>query len=105
MATLDLNKLMNDIAYAAAVAIMYDEVEDGGSCNFDTPMVELKLTKKEREAVAEFLTPVGERGYKNWYFVEVSLCGQGNRRTKMAEAAAQTLAEAGYNASVYYQLD
>lgn len=105
MATLDLNKLMNDILNANNAAYMYDEVEDGGSCNFDTPMVELKLTKKEREAVAEFLTPVGERGYKNWYFVEVSLCGQGNRRTKMAEVAAKTLAEAGYNASVYYQLD
>lgn len=105
MATLDLNKLMNDIAYAAAVAIMYDEVEDGGSCNFDTPIVELTLTKKERVAVAEFLTPIGTRGYKNCYFVEVPLYGQGNRRTRMAEAAAEALRKEGYKASVYYQLD
>jgi hypothetical protein len=105
MATLDLNNLTIDILNANNAAFMYSEVEDGGSCNFDTPMVELKLTKKERAAVADFLTPIGMRGYKNCYFVEVPLYGQGNRRTRMAEAAAEALRKEGYKASVYYQLD
>lgn len=105
MTTAELNKLINDITNANNEAQMYDDVKDGGSCNFDSPIINIKLTRKERETLEMFLTPVGEKGYKNCYFVEIDLCGQGARRTKMAEVASQSLRNAGYNASVYYQLD
>lgn len=105
MATLDLNKLMNDILNANNAAFMYSEVEDGGSCNFDTPIVKIKLSRKEKESMKDLLIPVDERGYRGWYFVDITLMGQGNRRTTMAEAAAKYLQAEGYEASVYYQLD
>ena len=104
MAT-DLNKLMNDILNANNEPFMYSEVEDGGSCNFDTPMMKIKLSRKEREQMKDFLTPVDMRGYRDHYFVEIPLKGQANRRTVMAEAAARFLKAEGYEASVYYQLD
>lgn len=101
----DINKLINDITNANNAASMYDEVEDGGSCNFDSPIINIKLTRKERESLKDFLMPVGLKGYKDWYFVMIVIWGQGNRRTAMAEAAAKYMKDAGYNASVYYEMD
>lgn len=105
MATLDINRLIEDLANAACVAFMFDDAEDGGSCNFDTPMMKIKLSRKEKEQMKDFLTPVGEKGYRDCYFVEIPLRGQANRRTVMAEAATRFLKSVGYEASVYYQLD
>ena len=105
MSTLDLNKLIQDLANATCVAFMFDDAEDNGSCNFDTPMMKIKLSRKEKEQMKDFLTPVDMRGYRDHYFVEIPLKGQANRRTTMAEAAARFLKAEGYEASVYYQLD
>ena len=105
MATLDLNKLTNDILNANNAACMFSEVEDWGTCNFDTPIMKIKLSRKEREAMKDLLQPVGERAYKDYYYVEVSLWGQGDRRTAMAEAAARHLKAEGYEASVRYMVD
>lgn len=101
----DINKLLADITNANNEAFSYRGVEDDGSCNFDTPYIQIKLTRKERESLSDFLTPVGERAYKDCYYVEVDLYGQGNRRTTMARAAARSLKSAGYEASVRYMVD
>ncbi len=45
------------------------------------------------------------RMWKGWYFVNIELHGQGNRRTAMAEAAAKSLKASGLQAGVYYQMD
>ena len=104
MAT-DINKILADITNANNEAFGYRDVEDGGSCNFDTPFIQIKLTRKERAELSDFLTPIGERAYKDCYYVEVDLYGQGNRRTTMARAAARSLKSAGYEASVRYLVD
>lgn len=105
MTTVELNKLVNDIATANNAAFEYSEISDGGTCNFDTPIMKIKLSRKEREALKDFLTPIGGRYYKDWYYVEVCLFGQGDRRTRMAEAAAEVLENLGYTACVSYQMD
>lgn len=104
MAT-DINKLISDIAIANNQASMFDDVEDKGACNFDAPIINLKLSASEKAQLKEFLTPVNERGYKDWYFVEVDLKGQAYRRTKMSIEASEALKEAGYKSRVYYELD
>ena len=104
MAT-DLNKLMNDILNANNEAFMFSEVNDGGASNFDAPIVKIKLSKEEKEYMCDFLQPIGERGYRDCYYVDVTLLGQGNRRTTMARAAARYLKAAGYEASVRNMVD
>jgi hypothetical protein len=39
------------------------------------------------------------------FIVSVPFGGQGNRRTRQAEAMAKSMRDAGYEASVWYQMD
>lgn len=77
--------------------------EDGGSCNFDTPVLSLKATKTQLQGLP--LTKITYGLWKGDWFVDLPLYGMGNRRTRMAEAIAHSLRESGFDASVYYQLD
>lgn len=45
------------------------------------------------------------RLWRGYYMVDIPLSGQGNRRTRMAEAACNSLRAAGYNATMFYQCD
>lgn len=40
-----------------------------------------------------------------YYIFSIPFGGQGNARTRQAEAMAQVMKAAGYDASVYYQID
>jgi hypothetical protein len=44
-------------------------------------------------------------GGRRWFFVNVPLHGQADRRSPMAEAACRRLKEAGLHAAMYYQMD
>lgn len=88
-------------------------LEDGGSCNFDAPAVLLKCSRRKWETFNELLDEsIGyywrkecdQRGY-HWYVLNVRTYGQGELRTRMAEAATQFLNGAGYTARTYYQVD
>lgn len=84
-------------------SMQFAESEDGGSCNFDTPVLSLKATKRQLQGL-----PLSKIDYGLWkgnWFVDLPLYGQGNRRTMMAQTIAKSLRESGFNASVYYQLD
>lgn len=104
---MDYNKLEHDICNAEISARDFAAVDDGGTCNFDTPIVNLgKGVNKKKLAEMDWrIEPVSERGNGGWYFVFIDLRGQANRRTKMAEAAAKSLQESGWEASVWYQMD
>ena len=99
-------------AKAAALAADLGEglENDGGTCNFDTPIIVLKgwgLTKVKKAAKRAGLTvsQVAGRYCAGNYFVHVPVHGQAMRRTKMAVAATKSLEAAGYEARMWYQAD
>ena len=93
-------------AYSCAQKV---SIEDGGTCNFDTP--QLILTGWRESEIKEAFDAAGLRCYiqksGKSYVVDVIGCtnGQGDLRTEMAEAARESLKADGYEAYVYYQMD
>lgn len=88
------------------------DIEDGGTCNFDTPQVEVtNLTATQVKiacAVAEVLyvgkgRPLSVNA-KHCYNIDYTK-GQGERRTRMAEEFAKSMQASGYTSSVWYQMD
>lgn len=70
-------------------------------------MIKVKATERQLAQMDWQVMKVGKRQPDGgtWFAIFIDLEGQGNRRTKMAEAAAKSLAKSGYNASVYYEMD
>ena len=88
---------------------MLDETEDGGTCNFDSVILKIKIPAELAPQTWVQLDKMLVRDYgRMWrgcYMVDIPLSGQANRRTRMAEAACKELNNAGYNAFLYYQCD
>lgn len=85
----------------------YADTEDGGTCNFDAPKIRLKATPRQLAAMDWRVYKIGRKqpdGFQ-WYEIGIYLSGQGNRRTRMAKAAAESLKASGYESGVYYQMD
>lgn len=98
---LALSKANND-------AQAYADTEDGGSCNFDSLAIKVKATEKQMKQLDWYTYKWGTRDRndgKTWYVILLNYCGQGNCRSRMAEAACKSMREQGYEATVYYQLD
>jgi hypothetical protein len=84
--------------------------DDGGTCNFDTPVLDFTGWRPTQIEVLSRLSgiPVGEKmnGYwKNCRFVWVILEGQANMRSRMAEAAVKKLQAKGLPAHFWQQAD
>ena len=85
--------------------------EDGGTCNFDTVVLKTKGVPAKVLNEASGLTGIrfdritGERFWKGFSFVWFETHGQANLRTRMAEAAYNTLKKMGYHVNMYYQMD
>lgn len=104
-------------AAEAALAADPGADQDGGTCNFDSPA--FRIEGKQQRTIEKFAAEAGLKvcdfqwlGGKRWYWLLVPLRGQGNRRTRMAEAAAKVLREAaesgefpGLHACCYMQAD
>lgn len=106
MTTKEIDALEMAILKAENEAQKYANTEDGGTSNFDTPMIKVKATEKQLAQMEWRCYKVGKRTPDGtWFEVWINLSGQGNRRTRMAEAAAKSLQQSGYNASVSYQMD
>ena len=105
----DLKELNNALLNAVTAAAMLDETEDGGTCNFDSVILKIKIPAQFVPQTWVELDKMLVRDYgKMWrgcYMVDIPLSGQANRRTRMAEAACKELNNAGYNAFLYYQCD
>lgn len=95
------------IRQAEGESLVYKDVDDGGTCNFDTPIIKLPdgIKPHELRLLSWHVAPVGERGFKGWYFLFTRILGQGDRRTTMAETVAKYLSGHGVEASVFYQMD
>ena len=109
---LDRATLVHAFREAAAAAVAADPGPDadGGTCNFDAPALRLPGIREKflAECAAEAglsVSPFEWFSGRRWFWVMVPLHGQGNRRTRMAEAACRRLKELGVNAVMYYQMD
>ena len=109
------SKKVNDLVIALNKAfeasLGFSELEDGGTCNFDQPVIRLEgWTKKEIFEASIFSGgklhgKISGKYWKGYRYLCLSLQGQGNRRTKMAESACASLKCDGYDAAMYYQMD
>ena len=103
-------KLRDGLKAALAETEYLEATEDGGTCNFDSPVLNLpRWNGAKIEQAAEeagYSASKWEWGSKvmGWIF-SMSTSGQGNRRTRRAEAISKAMAAKGYSASMYYQMD
>jgi hypothetical protein len=83
--------------------------QDGGTCNFDQPVIDLTEFKKSEIELLEDAKVINGKlsgnFWKGCYFLNISLPGQANLRTRAAEKAKEIIAESGFNVRMYYQAD
>ncbi len=110
-----VEKKVNDFAKvligAKEYAQKFANTEDGGCCNFDAPKVYLPgWSRKSVETACKKADMVcfdhkffrnSERGW----VICGGTSGQGNRRSRMAEAMQRFIKANGYNCMMYYQCD
>ena len=82
---------------------------DGGTCNFDAPTLNLKgwaeaKVKQAAKAAGLNCFVWNLWGSKSFVF-SLPIAAQGNARTVAAEAMRDSLKIAGYDAGMYYQVD
>lgn len=101
-------KLRDDLEKAIAVGRSAEDLnpEDGGTCNFDAPAINLPRWKIE--AVEEAAKAAGS-GCFRWrpgcYVFRINSGAQGNARSRNAEAVCNELRKMGYDAHMYYEMD
>ena len=106
---MDYDKLTTDLATAktATIRAIIGDNDDGGTCNFDTPVLLVKgarLDKLEKAAAkAGVRISKWDSGYYHIY--GDFLRGIGNMRTKCAETFAKSLKDNGWDTFVYYAMD
>lgn len=102
-------KLSDDLKKAMEYAKHFDEGEDGGTCNFDSPAIRLPhwIESKVKQAAEE----AGSSAFK-WdlygnprYVFAPPTKAQGNRRCRVTEAMCQALSNMGYDVLEYSQMD
>ena len=105
----ELNELNQALINAVNTAAVLDDTEDGGTCNFDMVTLKIKIPKKFIQYISVKLEKMYARDWgrlwRGYYLVDIPLSGQGNRRTRMAEAACGSLRADGYDAMMFYQCD
>ena len=105
--------LQNAICKAKDAAHALNDYSDYGTFNFDTPAIKLpegidigELRSKEcREEYGFTLERISSPDWKGWYWINGICNGMQMRRTKQAEAVADSLRKQGYESYVYYQMD
>lgn len=107
-----LIELTKDLRYANLCACeAARNSDDGGTCNLDS--VFLTIPRLREKAVIEAISNAGLycSGKRQWsfmgngYFLNPTVSGQGNRRTKGVEVMKNKLSELGWDVSVFYQMD
>lgn len=114
--TADMKVLTYIFRAAREAAEAADPIDDGGTCNFDSPAFKIPRvnTAMLEQAAADAGCTVSDFswfGGKRWHWLGCGLKGQGNRRTVMMEAATKRLKELALtefpimHVSGYYQMD
>jgi len=88
------------------------KTEDGGTCNFDAPVLLLPTTGKgcrtAKRVAKETIEAAGLDSFewrKNALVIQIHCGGQGASRTRSAEAFERELRARGYETTMYYQMD
>lgn len=103
-------KLRDDLLAAYAETEHLEQTEDGGTCNFDAPVLHLdrwdgnKIKQAAKEAGGSAFKWTWGGSVMGWVFSPRS-SGQANRRSRRAEAISEALKAKGYNAGMYYAMD
>lgn len=108
---------------AAIASVSVITEQDGGTCNFDSPALYYAacgISRAEAQGAVEsvglhchewqpFRNRRGDDGKivkaPTYLVISGFQSGQGNRRTKMAEAFCQSLTSDGFETQMYYQMD
>ena len=110
-----------DRATAAALMAIRDG-EDGGTCNFDAPALEVSALQLTRAEAEDVIRAAGLRSFEwkpfrgrreNGRLIKAPVFltingfqrGQGNLRTRMSEAFCESLRRDGIPCGMYYQMD
>jgi hypothetical protein len=99
------------ILEAKEIAKQASHEEDGGTCNHDTPLLDLTGWKSNQVDVLRVKVPgiIGTKItsglFKGCYFLDMDLLGQGNRRSRMAELAHKHMKQNELPVRMYYQAD
>lgn len=106
----DSAKLAEAIKKAAEAAQVHANDDDGGTCNFDSAFLRVKGMPDAQAKEIEQLSGVRNYITNHSLFGRIimlsgSLRGQGNRRTRMAEAMRRSLEEQGIDCGCYYAMD
>lgn len=103
-------KLRDDLRAAYAETEYIETTEDGGTCNFDAPVLHLdrwnaaKIEQAAEEAGGGAFKWTWSGKLMGWVF-DTNSSGQANRRSRRAEAISAAMKKKGYSASVYYAMD
>lgn len=103
-------KLRDDLLAVYAETEYLENTEDGGTCNFDAPTLDLprwnadKIKQAAKEAGGSAFKWTWGTVTMGWVFSPRS-SGQANRRTRRAEAISAALKRRGYNAGMYCAMD
>lgn len=90
--------------------------DDGGTCNFDMPVINYRAMHYAPKKAIEIIKGCGLDGdtmseYGHYWSGCINVLilgindGQGNRRTRIAEAFCNSLNSSGIKALMYYQAD
>lgn len=103
-------KLAEDLkqAHEAALAACAN-VDDGGTCNFDSPALDLPRWNGEQIKEAAKAAGVGAWKWESFGHAKWVICprsgAQGNKNSAVAEYMAERLRGAGYDCMMYYAMD
>lgn len=105
-----IREIVAAIKDAARTAQRFAAHDDGGTCNMDSAFIKAEgMSDTEAEEIGRIS---GVRVYllNSQIYGQILMLGgltdgQGFRRTKMAEAAQQTLEKKGLQSGVWYQMD
>lgn len=96
---------------AALYAQTFADVEDGGTCNFDSPVLDYMAEHMQKAKAIKAIQDAGLRCF-DWTRCHYPMLvitgfqsGQGNRHMKMAEAFHDYMERTGYSGGMYRQKD
>lgn len=106
----DSAQLAEAIKKAVAAAQSHANDDDGGTCNFDAAYIKVPGMWKKQASDIETLSGVRlslweDHAYFGRILMLSGTSGQGNRRTRMAEAMRHSLEADGVESGMYYQMD
>lgn len=99
-------RLRNDLLEVNRNTFALESTEDNGTCNFDAPCVTLPRWNADNvRRAAEMAGWHAWKWYGSTWILSFPTSGQGNRRTRRAEALYNQLSNRGYDMGMYYAMD